>query len=89
LWHRDACFARRYVQRKGICAESEYPYTAMQGLCNEDQCEPVMAIDGFKDVAPDNETALMRGASRCRFSRLTVRPGRSCAAHLLPWSLRP
>jgi len=45
------------ITNKGICSESDYPYTAVGGTCKK-TCKPVATISSFKDVTPNNEVAL-------------------------------
>jgi len=51
------------LDNKGICAEADYPYKAVDEKCRK-TCQSVSTISGFADVyfdekRPDNETALM------------------------------
>ncbi|XP_042380639.1 thiol protease SEN102-like [Zingiber officinale] len=45
----------------GITTEDMYPYTGRQGHCKAPQ--PVVTIDGYQDVLPDNETALQQAVA--------------------------
>jgi cathepsin L len=46
------------ITNKGICLESDYPYTAAQGTC-QTSCKTAATISSFKDVTAGDETALM------------------------------
>lgn len=52
-----------YIIENGICPESDYPYTATDGTCNECKVSPV-SVSSFKDVAPNNENALQQAVFR-------------------------
>jgi KDEL-tailed cysteine endopeptidase len=45
------------VDNKGICSESDYPYTAASGTCSM-KCSSVASITGCQDVPPSNQLAL-------------------------------
>jgi len=45
------------ISNKGLCAESDYPYTAADGTC-QTSCTPVSTISSYTDVAQNNEDAL-------------------------------
>ncbi|KAH7285031.1 hypothetical protein KP509_33G008600 [Ceratopteris richardii] len=49
----------------GLETEMEYPYTASDGICNAERKEnfKVVTIDGFTDVPPNNEEALLQAVS--------------------------
>jgi len=67
---KDVCYgcqggwpykATEYVQKKGICAEADYKYTARDGTCRDTACKPVVApgvltaylnISNEKDMLP-------------------------------------
>jgi len=51
----DSAF--EYVISNGICSESAYPYSAVDGTCKK--CTAVAHITGFKDVAANNEAAML------------------------------
>jgi C1A family cysteine protease len=53
--------AFHYSVDNGICSESEYPYTAKQGQCQ--QCENVASISGCVDVTPNNQQHLAEAVS--------------------------
>jgi len=46
------------MDNKGICSESAYPYTAMDGTCKK-TCEKVVTISGFKDIPSGDENSLL------------------------------
>ena len=46
------------INNNGICAESDYPYTARDGACRS--CSPVAIINSFKDV--DNSVSALESA---------------------------
>jgi len=45
------------IKNGGLCAESDYPYKAVQGSCR--RCNVVSKISSYKDVASNNENALL------------------------------
>eukprot|EP00750_Incisomonas_marina_P016568 INCI19182.1.p1 GENE.INCI19182.1~~INCI19182.1.p1 ORF type:complete len:198 (+),score=25.94 INCI19182.1:33-596(+) len=52
--------AFQWVEKNGICAEKDYPYTSgtgTTGVC-ETKCTPVATITGYTDVPPNDEAAL-------------------------------
>jgi C1A family cysteine protease len=49
------------IQNGGLCAESDYPYKAVQGTCR--RCTAVSKITSYKDVASNNENALLAAVS--------------------------
>lgn len=52
----------KYIKKKGICSEADYPYTGIDGgLCKK--CKSVTKIKSFVDVTPNNETALQLAVS--------------------------
>jgi len=51
----------KYVQAKGLCSETAYPYKAADGTCKASSCSAVVApgfITKYVDVASKNEAAL-------------------------------
>jgi len=46
------------ISNKGICAEADYPYKGKQGTCSS-SCSVVSTISGYKDVAQEDEDALL------------------------------
>jgi hypothetical protein len=63
--HMDQAF--QYAQESGICTEESYPYQARAGTCSTSSCTvavPQGAVQGFRDVTPQDEQALMEAVSR-------------------------
>jgi len=52
-----------YVKAKGLCTESDYPYTARDGSC-QSSCTEQVKISGYTDVSQDNEDALMQAVAQ-------------------------
>merc|ERR1712080_44130 len=55
-------YAFAYAEKNAICTESSYKYTATDGTCKASTCTtgiPKGGVTGFKDVAADDEQALM------------------------------
>jgi C1A family cysteine protease len=52
--------AFQWVEQNGICAESDYPYSAGSGTTGSchTNCTPVATITGYTDVPANDETAL-------------------------------
>lgn len=51
-----------YVEEKGLCAESDYPYTSGDGsvgTCRDSACTPVAKISNYQDVKKYSQSALM------------------------------
>jgi C1A family cysteine protease len=46
------------IDNNGICAEADYPYKARKQVC-QTSCSPVATISSFKDVAEEDEDALL------------------------------
>jgi len=46
------------VDNKGLCSESDYPYSGVDDQECRTNCTPKVVITGFKDIPPMNETAL-------------------------------
>merc|ERR1712146_473015 len=55
--------AFEYVKAKGLCTESDYPYTARDGTC-QSSCTEQVKIGGYTDVSSDNEDALMQAVAQ-------------------------
>lgn len=51
------------ISNKGLCAESDYPYTAADGTC-QTSCTPVSTISSYTDVAQNNEDALQAAVAQ-------------------------
>jgi hypothetical protein len=59
--------AFEYIRdKKGLCLEKDYHYTARDGKCAASKCHhvPESAISGFVDVPANNETELMAAAAQ-------------------------
>jgi hypothetical protein len=50
-------FGFTYLEGKALERETDYPYTARDGTCNEDSSKGVTTVTGYKDV-DTNELAL-------------------------------
>jgi C1A family cysteine protease len=62
---KDVCYgcqggwpykATEYIQRSGVCLESDYPYTARDGTCKDSQCTPAVApgaLTGYLNVSDE------------------------------------
>ena len=46
------------IDNGGICSEEEYPYTGMDGMCNDNGCNPVVQIKKYGDIIRKNESIL-------------------------------
>lgn len=60
----DAAFA--YEKAVNACTESSYPYKAKNGICKASHCStaiPKGGVKGYKDVAQDDENALMEAVA--------------------------
>lgn len=53
--------AFKYIQDNGICLESDYTYSAMDGKCKK--CTVVTKIDSFIEIPTNNEDALKQAVS--------------------------
>ncbi|GAB4846954.1 hypothetical protein Ancab_025964 [Ancistrocladus abbreviatus] len=52
------------LQNGGIDTEDDYPYTAVDGQCDQSRMNnKVVSIDGYEDVPPFNEKALMKAVA--------------------------
>merc|ERR1719331_455160 len=61
----DAGF--KYAEESAMCTEESYPYLVKNGECTASSCTtgiPKGSVTGFKDVAPDDEQALMEAVSK-------------------------
>jgi len=61
----DAGF--EYEEGTAVCTEDSYPYAAKDGVCRASQCTagiPKGGVVGFKDVASDDEEALMEALAQ-------------------------
>ena len=53
-------YAFEYViSHGGICSEEDYPYTAKDGQCKDDQCKSQTTIKGYKDIAAKDGKGLL------------------------------
>jgi C1A family cysteine protease len=48
----------------GMCAEDAYPYKAVSGSCNIDNCDIVVKVIDCKDVVPNDQVALLEAVSK-------------------------
>jgi len=56
-----------FAEKHAFCTEESYPYKAANGQCNATKCSvaiPAGSVTGFKDVAHDDEQALMEALSK-------------------------
>jgi len=61
----DNAFA--YAEKNAICTEASYAYTGKDGTCKAGSCTvgiPKGGVTGFKDVAKDDENALMEAVAK-------------------------
>merc|ERR1719484_278787 len=57
----------KYAKENAMCTEESYPYKAKNGECTASSCTegiPKGSVTGFKDVATDDEQALMEAVSK-------------------------
>jgi len=57
----------KYVEQTDLCTEDSYPYTAKAGTCQASTCTvgiPKGSVTGYKDVASDDEDALMSAVAQ-------------------------
>lgn len=52
------------IANGGICAESAYPYTAVQGSCMSENCTVVAKLKSYVDVKANNTQALMEAVTQ-------------------------
>ena len=50
------------IDNEGICSEEEYPYTGVDGTCND--CKSVVQIKKYGDIVRKNETTLKRAVAQ-------------------------
>jgi KDEL-tailed cysteine endopeptidase len=50
--------AFQYIINNSLCTNLSYPYTAQDGNCSVEQCNPIVKISNYTDVIKNNETAL-------------------------------
>lgn len=55
--------AFQFIEKDGICKESDYKYTATDGSCKT-KCKSVTNISSFIDVEPNNEQALLQAVAK-------------------------
>lgn len=56
-----------WVERNGLCAEEDYPYTSgggVRGTCRSPQCTPVVKVSGLVDVPANDEDALKAAVAK-------------------------
>eukprot|EP00472_Partenskyella_glossopodia_P011113 CAMPEP_0197516350 /NCGR_PEP_ID=MMETSP1318-20131121/1235_1 /TAXON_ID=552666 /ORGANISM="Partenskyella glossopodia, Strain RCC365" /LENGTH=332 /DNA_ID=CAMNT_0043065037 /DNA_START=37 /DNA_END=1035 /DNA_ORIENTATION=- len=53
-----------YAKANGLCTEASYPYLGKNGLCSNTGCTDKVKIDGFTDVPPDDEEAMMQAVAQ-------------------------
>jgi len=51
------------ISNKGICSESSYPYTGVQGTCKT-SCSKVTKISSYHDVTPKSDSALAQAIAQ-------------------------
>merc|ERR1712232_445239 len=59
--------AFKYAEKNAICTEGSYPYKGRRGTCEASSCTvglPKGAVTGYKDVAKDDEQALMEAIQK-------------------------
>lgn len=54
--------AFKYVIDNGICSEKEYPYTAIDGQCQD--CKKITNISNYQEIVSNNEKILKRVVSQ-------------------------
>jgi cathepsin L len=73
-------WAFNYVKESGICSEESYPYTAVEEICKQSQCQSVIStLQGFIDIDTD-ENALKAAVG-------TVGPVSVAVAATIEWQL--
>ena len=50
------------IDNNGICSEEDYPYQATDGICQD--CEPIVQIERYGNIFPNNEKILKRGVAQ-------------------------
>eukprot|EP00929_Paragymnodinium_shiwhaense_P003042 TRINITY_DN103434_c0_g1_i1.p1 TRINITY_DN103434_c0_g1~~TRINITY_DN103434_c0_g1_i1.p1 ORF type:complete len:440 (-),score=73.65 TRINITY_DN103434_c0_g1_i1:174-1493(-) len=56
-----------YASAAKVCTEASYAYEAARGRCRQSSCVPGIpagAVHGYRDVALDDETALLKAAAK-------------------------
>jgi len=56
--------AFQYIMNNSLCTNLSYPYTAQDGICQKNNCEPLIRISNYSDVSQNNETALMKAVTQ-------------------------
>ena len=51
--------AFQYIINNGLCSNISYPYTAIDGQCNNN-CQSLVKISNYSDIIPNQEKMLMR-----------------------------
>lgn len=54
-------YAFEYIEKNGICSESDYPYLGVDSTCKK--CRSVTKIDSYVSVTPNDETALQQAVA--------------------------
>mgnify|MGYP001954643815 FL=1 len=52
-------FAFEYLQGKGFCQESEYPYKARDGTCQDSKCSSGPMDKAYTDIPAGDEASLL------------------------------
>ena len=53
-----------YVVQNGLCLNSSYPYSALDGQCNNQTCVKKVHVDTFYDVPKNDETQVERAVAK-------------------------
>ena len=53
-------YAFEFVEKYGLCAETDYPYEAQNEDCSKSDCELRVKISSYKDVPKSNEDELLK-----------------------------
>ena len=56
--------AFQYIINNSLCTNISYPYTSQDGMCQKDNCEPLIRISNYSDVTQNNEKTLMRAVTQ-------------------------